>query len=111
MEVLRATVLSPCCWLDDVSIDHSQALLQAQHPHVGGLYATASLAFLSSVPASTQGFVQILNVCANHWVTVSDINCKVGTVNVYDSSGHSKTEELISLITGLLSFPGPTAVA
>ncbi|XP_062338233.1 uncharacterized protein LOC134036993 [Osmerus eperlanus] len=75
VEVLRATVLSPCCWLDDVAIDHSQALLQAQHPHVGGLYTTASLAFLSSVPASTQGFVQILNVCANHWVTVPRSAC------------------------------------
>lgn len=106
VEDLKTTVLNPNCWLDDNAVDHSQALLQAQHPDVGGLYATTSLALLSSVPAPTQGFVQILNVCGNHWVTVSNIGCQVGTVNVYDSSGHSTTEELISQITGLLFFTG-----
>ena len=32
-------------------------------------------------------FVQILNVANSHWVTISTIGCKAGTVNVYDSGG------------------------
>ncbi|KAG9329362.1 hypothetical protein JZ751_005513, partial [Albula glossodonta] len=65
----RAMVLQPDTWLDDCAIDHAQALPQAKYPHVGRLYATTSLALLSTMPAPAQRFVQILNVCSNRWVT------------------------------------------
>ncbi|KAL2089272.1 hypothetical protein ACEWY4_013960 [Coilia grayii] len=62
-------LLSPHTWLDDHVIDHAQALLKEQFPSTEGLHATTSMALLSTLPAATQGFVQIFNVCANHWVT------------------------------------------
>ncbi|KAG9330155.1 hypothetical protein JZ751_027118, partial [Albula glossodonta] len=69
----RAMVLQPDTWLDDCAIDHAQALPQAKYPHVGRLYATTSLALLSTMPAPAQRFVQILNVCSNRWVTTGDL--------------------------------------
>ncbi|KAJ8353674.1 hypothetical protein SKAU_G00212410 [Synaphobranchus kaupii] len=106
VEDFRAMVLGQHTWLDDKVIDHAQALLKAQHANIGGLHATTSLALLSTVPTPAQGFVQILNVSANHWVTVSNIGCKVGTVHVFDSLGQHKTEDFIAQVTCLLAFPG-----
>ncbi|KAJ8381322.1 hypothetical protein SKAU_G00021000 [Synaphobranchus kaupii] len=106
VEDFRAMVLGQHTWLDDKVIDHAQALLKAQHANIGGLHATTSLALLSTVPTPAQGFVQILNVSANHWVTVSNIGCKVGTVHVFDSFGQHKTEDFIAQVTCLLAFPG-----
>lgn len=99
-------VLGKHTWLDNKVIDHAQALLKAQHPTTGGLHATTSLALLSTVPTPAQGFVQILNVSANHWVTISNIGCKVGNANVFDSLGQHKTEDFIAQVTSLLVFPG-----
>ncbi|KAG5847202.1 hypothetical protein ANANG_G00123520 [Anguilla anguilla] len=99
-------VLSQHTCLDYKVIDHAQALMKVQHPYIGGLHATTSLALLSTVPTPAQGFVQILNVSANHWVTVSNVGCKVGTVNVFDSLGQQQTEDFIAQVTCLLAFPG-----
>ena len=71
---------NPRTWLDDHAMDHAQALLKVRYPNINGLYATTSLALLSTLPEPAQGFVQILNVSANHWVTVSDIGCQGGSV-------------------------------
>lgn len=106
VEDFRAMVLDQHLWLDDKVIDHAQALMKVQHPYVGGLYATTSLALLSTAPTPAQGFVQILNVSANHWVTVSNVGCKVGTVHIFDSLGLQKTEDFIAQVTCLLAFPG-----
>ncbi|XP_041937862.1 uncharacterized protein LOC121699624 isoform X2 [Alosa sapidissima] len=106
VEDFRAMLLSPHSWLDDRAIDHAQALLKLLYPNIGGLHATTSVALLSTVPSKTQGFVQILNVCANHWVTVSDIGCKVGAVNIFDSLNRAHTQEFEVQVTGLLCFPG-----
>ncbi|CAL8310647.1 unnamed protein product [Gadus morhua 'NCC'] len=97
---------NPSTWLDDHAMDHAQALLKAKYPNVNGLYATTSLVLLSTLPEPAQGFVQILNVSANHWVTVSDIGCQGGSVNIFDSLGHTRTEVFIEQVTGLLAFPG-----
>ena len=46
--------------------------------------------------------MQILNVSNNHWITVSNIGCSPGTVNIYDSissnSLPSRTKEQIAAI-------------
>ncbi|KAG5854943.1 hypothetical protein ANANG_G00043430 [Anguilla anguilla] len=60
----------------------------------------------STVPTPAQGFVKILNISANHWIMVSNVSCKVGTVNVFDSLGQHKTEDFIAQVTCLLAFPG-----
>ncbi|MGH0172210.1 UNVERIFIED_CONTAM: hypothetical protein FKN15_062744 [Acipenser sinensis] len=67
---IQNIVLGQHMWLGDEVMDHSQALLRIRYPQVGGLYAVTSLKQLTSFCSPAQGFVQILNVSCNHWVTV-----------------------------------------
>ncbi|KAL2098431.1 hypothetical protein ACEWY4_007638 [Coilia grayii] len=100
-------LLSPHTWLDDHVIQGCSLIFGSVcNRWTEGLHATTSLALLSTLPAATQGFVQIFNVCANHWVTVSNIGCQVGVVNVFDSLNASHTQEFLMQVTGLLCFPG-----
>jgi len=47
---------------------------------------TLSDYFTKWVEAVPHGeFVQILNVSQSHWITVSNVGCKKGVVNIYDS--------------------------
>ncbi|CAL8266984.1 unnamed protein product [Boreogadus saida] len=48
---------NPSTLLDDHAMDHAQALLKAKYPNVNGLYATTSLALLSTLPEPPQGEV------------------------------------------------------
>ena len=100
VEDFRAMLSNPSTWLGDHAMDHAQALLKAQYPN--GLYATTSIALLSTLTKPAQGFVQILNVSANHWVTVSDIGCRGGSVNIFDSLGHTRTEVFIEQAPGTI---------
>ena len=56
----------------------------------------------SSIYYSKGRVCNILNVSNNHWVTTSNIGCKAGTVNVFDSipnnSVSSRTKEQIAAI-------------
>ncbi|KAK6313340.1 hypothetical protein J4Q44_G00166870 [Coregonus suidteri] len=70
-----------------------------------------SIAMLSAVPTLAHGFVQIVNLKDNHWVTVSNLHCQVGTVKQYDSSGHDTTPEFLLHLISLLSFPGTSVSA
>ena len=86
-------------WLTDNVIDAAQALLKKAHPYVGGLESVAlgeTLAF--SVQRGE--FVQVLNTAGSHWITVSNIGCKPGTVSIYDSLPNvnipSRTKEQIA---------------
>ncbi|MGH0142748.1 UNVERIFIED_CONTAM: hypothetical protein FKN15_024370 [Acipenser sinensis] len=95
-------------WRGDEVMDHSQALLRRQYPQVGGLYAVTSLTQLTSFSSTAQGFVQILNVSCNHWVTVSNIGCEEGTLNVFDSLGINNKHEFCSQVISLLQYSGKT---
>ncbi|XP_059915952.1 uncharacterized protein LOC132463672 isoform X2 [Gadus macrocephalus] len=55
VEDFRAMLSNPSTWLDDHAMDHAQALLKAKYPNVNGLYATTSLALLSTLPEPAQG--------------------------------------------------------
>lgn len=76
--------LSDGRWLTDNVIDAAQALSKKAHSYVGGLESVAldkTLAF--SVQRGE--FVQVFNTTGSHWIMVSNIGCKPGTVNIYDS--------------------------
>ena len=60
------------------------------------------IAMLSAVPTLAQWFLQIVNLKANHWDTVSNLRCQVGTVKVYDSSGHDTTPDFLSQLTSII---------
>ena len=86
-------------WLTDNVTDAAQALLKKAHPYVEGLESVAlgeTLAF--SVQRGE--FVQVLNTGGSHWITVSNIGCKPGTVSIYDSLPNvnipSRTKEQIA---------------
>ena len=71
-------------WITDSIINAGQSLLEKDYPHVGGLQPTfLARKFQFSVQRSE--FVQILNVYGSHWLTISNIGCPTGTINVYDS--------------------------
>ncbi|KAJ8337365.1 hypothetical protein SKAU_G00385850 [Synaphobranchus kaupii] len=114
VEDFRAMVLGQHTWLDDKAIDHAQALLKAQHANMGGLHTTTSLALLSTVPTPAQGFVQILNVSANHWVTSAVRGEDPSMVDYHQAA--MRTHLFASFQAGILTpFPstarGPTAKA
>ncbi|CAL8282850.1 unnamed protein product [Gadus morhua 'NCC'] len=55
VEDFRAMLSNPSTLLDDHAMDHAQALLKAKYPNVNGLYATTSLALLSTLTEPAQG--------------------------------------------------------
>ena len=71
-------------WLDDKLIDAAQFLIAEQFPGVSGLQ-TVCLQAKQGFDIQRQSFVQVLNVSSNHWITVSNVGCKEGEVNVYNS--------------------------
>ena len=71
-------------WLTDDVINAAQTLLKRAYPNIGGLQDTA-LAEILAFDIQRGEFVQVLNLSGCHWITVSNIGCKSGFVNVYDS--------------------------
>ncbi|MGH0174555.1 UNVERIFIED_CONTAM: hypothetical protein FKN15_001368 [Acipenser sinensis] len=106
--LLGNLVLGQHTWLGDEVMDHSQALLHRQYPQVGGLYAVTCLTQLTSFSSPAQGFVQILNVSGNHWVTVTNIGCEESTLNVFDSLGINNNHDFRSQVLSLLQYSGKT---
>ena len=93
--------LSDGKWLTDNIIDAAQALLRQAHPYIRGL-ESVSLGETLAFSVQRGDFVQILNVSNTHWITISNIGCKPGIVNIYDSipnnSLSSRTKEQIAAI-------------
>ena len=87
--------------MTDNIIDAAQTLLKETYPHVHGLEPVA-LAETLSFSVQSGEFVQILNISRCHWVTISNIGCKPGHINIYDSlpncSVPTRTKEQIAAI-------------
>ena len=93
-------------WLSDAIISAAQSLMQQQFPAVSGLQHIALQETLS-FDVHRSSFVQIVNVDNVHWITVSNVGCEQGTVNVYDSSFSSVYESTVNVIASLVLHPGP----
>lgn len=71
--------------LSDESINLGQNLLHQQFPGIKGLEDT-SLGVVFNFSVCREGwFVQVLHDFSCHWVCVSNIGCRTGEVNLYDS--------------------------
>lgn len=70
--------------LTDVSINVSQIMLHNQFLLCEGL-EDSSLGTTFQYSVSGGEFAQIIHTGQCHWVAVSNIGCKKGVVNVYDS--------------------------
>ena len=70
--------------LTDVSINVAQIMLKQQFPFCEGLQETTLGSHLQFSVCGGE-FVQILFTNTVHWVTVSNISCRRGEVNLFDS--------------------------
>ena len=112
---LVSTILKDDYWLSDQHIDHAQWLLSKQFPDANGLHSV--LAFASKPPrvqTGDKGFVQILHVGGNHWVTATNIGCQENKIKVFDSL-HQKLskkekQKLHSCLAVLLNTSSSTIV-
>ena len=74
-------------WLSDDHMDHAQGLLKKQYPQFSSLQPVCIFETdgCQQVGKPVGVFVQILNMCGNHWIVVSNSQCSSNTVRVYDS--------------------------
>ena len=98
-------ILQSSRWVDDLTITASQNLLQQQHPQVGSLQPPLLATQLALEPQGGE-FVQIVNICNNHWITLSTVGCKPGHINVYDSLHMRLTSEVKEVIADLMQWKG-----
>ena len=82
----------PGMWLNDEHIDHAQHLLGKGFTSISGFQST--VVFESTqIKCPKSKFIQILNVYNNHWVTVSNVDCKnANEIKIYDSMKSSRLE-------------------
>ena len=102
----KEEVLSPSGWLSDSIIEAAQLLILQQYPYMSGLQ-TPLLQQNLSFQVHKRPFVQIICVRNSHWVTVSNVGCTEGQVNVYDSMYSSVPKTTIQIIASLLFTSGP----
>ena len=72
-------------WLTDNILFSAEQLLHQQFPAISGLQDPNLQRTLTFEVQKNKEFVQCLNMGGNHWITVSSVGCKAGTVRVYDS--------------------------
>ncbi|XP_068226874.1 uncharacterized protein [Palaemon carinicauda] len=94
-------ISNPGEWLSDLHISAASKLLKNFAPHIEGLQdLTLQQNQRFDIPVSE--FIQILNVNGNHWVTVSNIGCENGSVNIYDSMHQNPTDQTKNTIAKYL---------
>ena len=72
-------------WLNDHLINAGQSLLKAKFPDTLGLQDVGRAQTCSFAEEEEGEFVQIINCFDDHWVCVTNKNCKQNEVKVYDS--------------------------
>ena len=84
----KSILLTVCkernAWLNARLINAGLKLLKKRFPNVGGLQDVTRLDTLT-FEKELGDFVQILNSNGNHWICISNLGCKPGVVEVFDS--------------------------
>lgn len=86
--------------LNDLHINISQAILKNQFPEVDGLISTL-LQAKKTIKLQIRCGLQIVHCRGNHWILASNMNCKEGTLQVFDSLYASVDEGTFSILKGL----------
>ncbi|KAK3092727.1 hypothetical protein FSP39_006618 [Pinctada imbricata] len=85
----RRLITDPCGWLNCTIIDACMDLIKSQFTNISGLESSC-LGIQLDFTRHTDDFIQIINRNptngGTHWLTVSNIGCTPGTVNICDSS-------------------------
>ena len=88
--------------LTDLHVHAAQQLLKRQFPHLNGLQPTVLQAKKSlGVRKPVPNQLQIIHSRGDHWIVASNIGCKNGVVNVYDSVYRSVDKATRAVITNL----------
>lgn len=87
-------------WLNDAHISYVNLLLKRQFPSVCGLYDPKFGQDLS-FPVSEDPFIQILNVCGNHWMTVAGVSPTQACV--YDSLQRYVSVDAMAQIAAIMN--------
>uniref|UniRef100_UPI00359027FA uncharacterized protein n=1 Tax=Myxine glutinosa TaxID=7769 RepID=UPI00359027FA len=101
IENQEATMLLPGHWLDDTHIQKAHKLIRRANPHIKGLNPP-SLFVCGQMETVVGNFIQILHTNGNHWVTVTNIGCNKGEVNIYDSLHRHVGKDVRDCITRML---------
>jgi hypothetical protein len=83
--------------IEDPEVELAMLLVKNSHPKIGGLQPVV-VAIAEGYTKPQGQFIQIVNVKGQHWITLSNIGCRAGTVRVYDSwkrSLHTDTKAAI----------------
>ena len=94
-------------WLTDDVINHSQSLLHNQFSGLDGFQDMGVVTAAVFVGTPVGNYIQILNVHRNHWITVSNINCFDGEINIYDSMAPGLDYNAKRSIAWMMYHPGP----
>lgn len=91
--------------IEDPEIELAMLLVKNNHPKIGGLQPI--VVALAEGYTKPQGqFIQIVNVKGQHWVTLSNIGCRAGTVRVFDSWKRSLHKDTKSAILATVDSDG-----
>ena len=72
-------------WLNANIIGAASILLKNKFPDQNGLEDTCFLSYCYKWDSNSESFIQILFVCGNHWVCVSNKICASNSVEYFDS--------------------------
>ena len=96
--------------LTDVSVNVAQNTLHEQNPLCEGLEETTLGKFLQFSICGRE-FAQIIFTGQCHWLSVSNIGCKKGEVNIFDSLSHGTVNSnTMKQVASILHEEGPNIV-
>ncbi len=105
-EADKKLLLNPLGWLNDNIINAAQQLLKQSCPEISG-FQDVTCGVALSFNVEHDEFVQILNNCNGHWLTVTTIGCPHPIVSVYDSVYCSAGKHVKSQVASLLYSNAP----
>ena len=96
--------------LTDVSVNVAQNILHEQNPLCEGLEETTLGKFLQFSICGRE-FAQIIFTGQCHWLSVTNIGCKKGEVNIFDSLSHGTVNSnTMKQVASILHEEGPNIV-
>ena len=105
----RELILDPCGWLNGTLIDTAMDIIHFQFPQLAGLQSSA-LAVELNFRKHHDPFIQIINRSpeygGSHWLTITNINCEPGEINICDSAFDDLPTMETMAICSLIDPPG-----
>ena len=105
----RELILDTCGWLNGTLIDTAMDIIHFQFPQLACLQSSA-LAVELNFRKHHDPFIQIINRSpeygGSHWLTITNINCEPGEINICDSAFDDLPTMETMAICSLIDPPG-----